>query len=197
MGDVFLDPFEGFDLVKDAVVAGNVIGAFLGKVRMGEESEYAETIVDGDEHDVFVSPFLSVKLGFGAPAFAVAAAMNPESDGELLVSLTGGGGPDIQVEAVLAIGRFVTVTPLGGIAAGIVNSLITGMPEFIGNFHALPWDDRLRSLPAKCFNRRRGIRNSAIDVHSFEIGFYALDLSTVNREDRTRCLGLVAGNCEQ
>ena len=46
LGDIFLDPLKGLDLVKDAIVAGYSVRAFGSKLRMGQEAENAETIVD-------------------------------------------------------------------------------------------------------------------------------------------------------
>jgi hypothetical protein len=69
---------------------------------MGEETEHAETVVDGHEDDAVRGELLTVELGLGAPAFAVAATVDPVSDGEFRVGLAGSGGPDIEVQAVLA-----------------------------------------------------------------------------------------------
>ena len=64
---------------------------------MGKEAEHAETVVDGNEDYAFFRPGLGVKLRLGAPAFAIAASVNPESDREFCVGNTGLRGPDIQI----------------------------------------------------------------------------------------------------
>ena len=64
LGDVLLNPVEGFNLVKNTVVSGYSVRTLCRKFRMCEESEYAETVVERNENYILGCPFLSVKLRF-------------------------------------------------------------------------------------------------------------------------------------
>ena len=64
LGDVLLNPVEGFNLVKNAVVSRYSVRTLCRKFRMCEESEYAETVVERNENYILGCPFLSVKFRF-------------------------------------------------------------------------------------------------------------------------------------
>ena len=163
LGDVFLDPFQDLDLVQGAPVAGGVLRILGRDLRMGEEAERAHAVVESHQDDILRAPVLAVELRLGAPAFAEAATEDPHGHGELLVHLAGRLGPDVQVEAILAVGGFVAITPLRGVAAGIVGRLERRMIEFVADLHALPGDDGLRRAPAVLAQRRSGVRDAAED----------------------------------
>ena len=64
---------------------------------MDEESEDAQTVVDRDEHNILGAPFLSVELGFRAPALTETAPMNPQGHGQFLVDLARSLRPNVKV----------------------------------------------------------------------------------------------------
>ena len=78
--DVTMHPLQGGDLVQPAIVAGSVVFRFSRERRMGEPSQRADSVIDGDDHDL---------PGCGQCGSAViaaangpAAAMDVEHDGE-------------------------------------------------------------------------------------------------------------------
>jgi len=148
LGNVGLDPFQRLNLVKYSIVARHMVGTLGREVRMGHEAENAQSVVDGDEHDVFRRPFLSVELWFRSPAFTIATAMNPQGHGQFLVGLSRCFGPDVQVEAVFAIGSLVAVSPFGGVEAGIVHRLIARMAELVAHADGVPRHHGLWFFPA-------------------------------------------------
>ena len=151
---------------------------------MGQEAENAEAVVEGHEDHVLGTPLLGVELRLGAPALAIAATVDPEGHGELLAGLAGSLGPDVQIEAVLAVRGFVAIAPLGGVTAGIVDGLIARMTELVADLHTLPGHDRLRLLPAEIADRRRCIRDSAINNDARDIRRHTLHLSAFDGQDR-------------
>ena len=184
LGDILLDPLQGLDLVEDTVVAGHTVRAFGGELRVGQEAEHTEAVVDGHEDDVLLAPGLGIELRLGTPAFAVTATMDPEGHGELLVGLAGGLGPDVQVEAVLAVGSLVAITPLGEVTTGILDGLIARMTEFVAEFHSLPGNDRLGLLPTVLTDRRSGIGNAPVHEHTGNLRGNTFHLTSLDGEDR-------------
>ena len=153
--------------------------ALFGQCGMYEESEHAETVVDADKHHVLGAPLLSVELRFRAPSLAIAAAMNPQGHGQFLRGLSGCLCPDVQIQAVFAVGCLFAVAPLGEIAARILNGLIAGMAEGVADLHALPGHNGLWLLPTVLPDGRSGIGNATIDEHiGMVVGQYALHLTT-------------------
>jgi hypothetical protein len=49
-----VDPAEGENLIHEAVVAGSVMRGFAGELRMREEAENAEPVIDGDDEDAVI-----------------------------------------------------------------------------------------------------------------------------------------------
>ena len=146
---------------------------------MNEETKHAETVVDRYEHHVLGTPFLSVKLGFRAPSLTVTAAVNPQGYGKFLADLSRSLCPDIQIQAVLAVGCFLAIAPLGEVAARILNGLIAGMTESVTNLHALPGHDGLRGLPTVLLDGWSSIGNATIYKHvRMVIGQNTLNLTT-------------------
>ena len=155
---------------------------------MGKEAEHSETVVDGHEDHALACPGLRVELRLGTPAFAVTAAVDPESHRELGVGLARSRSPDVEVETVFTVRGLGAIAPLGGVAALIVNRLVAGMSEPVADLHSLPRNHRLRCLPPEFVNRRCRIRDATVNVHTFTLRKYALNLSAFNGEDRIlRC----------
>src|SRR6476660_881288 len=67
---------------------------------MGEKSEDAEAIVEADDDHTLGCQLAAIGGGICRGAELKAAAMNPHHYGPLLVGLLG-GGPDIEIEAIL------------------------------------------------------------------------------------------------
>jgi hypothetical protein len=110
--------------------------------------------------------------------------MDPVSDRELGVRLAGSGGPDIEVQAVLAEGSLFTIAPLEGVTAGIVDGLEAGMTETVGHLHAVPRNDGLRSLPTEISDRRSGIRDAFVSGNTGNVGSDTLHLTTFDGQNR-------------
>ena len=193
--DILLDPLEGLDHVEDTIVSGDTVGAFSGEKRMGHEAVDAETVVDGDEDDVLACPLLGVKLGLGTETFAVAAAMDPEGDRKLGAGVARLLGPDIHIEAVLAEGSLVAISPLSVVATLVLDVLVAGVAEALGEIHAVPRNYRLGSFPAVLPDRRCGIRDTAEYEHVLDIVSQdALNLAAFDGEDGAQLLlGPAAG----
>ena len=163
---------------------------------MGEEAERAHAVVERHQDDVLAGPVLTVELRLGAPAFAEAAAEDPHGHGQLLVHLPGGLGPDIQVKAVLAVGRLVAVAPLGGVATRVMNGLEGRVAELVADLHALPGHDGLRRAPAVFADGRRGVRDAAIDGDAgCVIQDNTLNLTALDSEDGV--LGSSGAGCQR
>ena len=150
---------------------------------MREETENAQSIVDGNEHHILGSPFLSVELRFRTPSFAITATMNPQGNREFLTHLSWCFCPNIQVEAVFTVRRFLSIAPFRGISTWVVNRLVARVSKLIGNHDAFPRHNWLWSLPTQLTDRRCCIRNASIDIHSFDVCFHALHLSSFDAED--------------
>src|SRR5579862_9935918 len=102
LGDVRADPFEAGDLVEQAVVAG-AVAAFAAELGRGEEAERVHAIRNTDEHHSFLREVGAViERGAGGTAHE-AAAVDPGDHREFFVRCFR-GGPNIEIQAILAIG---------------------------------------------------------------------------------------------
>ena len=81
--DVVLHPFEGFDKVEDADIAG--IGVARIDRREIGESNGAETVVDRDENGIAITTevLAVVAILFDAIAIGETTTVDPEEDGTL------------------------------------------------------------------------------------------------------------------
>ena len=103
LGDVLLNPLHGLDLVQSTPVAGCVLGILGREFGMCKESERAYAVVERYQNYVLISPLLTVKLRLRAPALAHAATEYPDGNGQFCIGLTGFLGPNVQIEAILAV----------------------------------------------------------------------------------------------
>ena len=115
--------------------------------------------------------------------------MNPQGNRKFGIDITRLLGPYIQIQAILAEGSLITVTPLSIVATSELDVLITGMLKTVAELNALPGLYRLRSLPAVLTNRRSCLRNAA----EYEYVLYAiygntLYLTALNAQYRTEFL---------
>ena len=85
--NVFLNPFQRFDLVQNAIVARYAVLAFSRQFGVSKESEYAKTIVDCYKNNVFVAPFLTIKFWLCAKTFTIATTVNPNCNWKFCVNL--------------------------------------------------------------------------------------------------------------
>ena len=157
---------------------------------MGQEAEDAEPVVAGNQHAAVRGPLLTVHLGLKAPACAVAAAVDPEGDGQLFRGLSGSRRPDIEIEAVLAEGRVAVKEELGRIAARRMRGLPGWMAEGIGHPDAFPRHDGLGLFPAEFPDRRGGERDAFINRDALLFGRDTLDPAAFDGQDR---VGIGAG----
>src|SRR3954466_11333460 len=77
---------------------------FLREIRMREETERSEAVVDGDDDRSLRGKVLAVIPGNAAGSAGEAAAVDPHHDGPLVVRRTG-AGPDVEIETILAACR--------------------------------------------------------------------------------------------
>src|SRR6185436_18939456 len=101
--DVALRPLQRGDRVHHPVVAGACVAGFLREIRVREEPERAEAVVDRDDDRTLGGEVLAVVPGEAAGAAGEAAAVDPQHHGPLVVRIR--AGPDIQIEAVFAASR--------------------------------------------------------------------------------------------
>jgi hypothetical protein len=149
--DIVFHPAQRRDLVFHALVARRFIRRLRRQLGMGEETEDTEAVIDGDDDDTAPGQVAAVIAGLGARAAEVAAAVDPDDDGEVLRLR---GRPHVQVQAVFA---FRIRHPLRGLGAG-------GRIGMRG-LHALPRHDRLRRAPAQLADRRRREGHAEERVH--------------------------------
>ncbi len=153
--DVVLNPMQGCELVKKAVVARAETVILLSQKRMGQETEHADTIVDGHENHALLGILLTVEFDFIAVAVVERAAVNPHHDREFRVS-AGCRSPDIQIEAVLTVFRLavrIELTPIERARSGSTALLQGSGTELVAFADTLPRLDRLRFLPTKIAHR--------------------------------------------
>ena len=194
---VGLYPFQRLYLVQYAIVTTDMVWTLGRKFRIGHKAEDAQTVVDGDEHHVLRGPFLTVELWFRAPALAIAAAMNPQRHGQFLISLGRCLRPNIEIEAVLAIGSLIAITPFRGIETRIVDWLIAWMTELITQTHGVPCLYWLRLLPAQVTNRRCCVGYSPKHIHTRILSADTLYLTALNGQHRTLRILLLSSTAHQ
>lgn len=106
VGDVVMDPFQGELLVQNAVVPRAVVPGFRRKVGMSKEAEDAQAVVDRDDDDVLAGQARTVVRHDISGSALETTAIDPDVHRQLLrLEISGvvvGGGPDVQVQAVLA-----------------------------------------------------------------------------------------------
>jgi hypothetical protein len=117
--------------------------------------------------------------------------MDPQSHRQFLIHLSGSLGIDIQIETVLTIGSLVAIAPLCGIAARIVDGLITGMSELGTISHTFPGHHGLRLFPTEISDRSGSVGDTLIDKYTGILGRYALDLATFDGENGTLATRLI------
>src|SRR5690606_18165041 len=146
-GDVPLHPLERRVLVEQRVVAGRLVRALLGQLRMREQTEDAEPIVQGHRDDALLRHAGAVITGLGTVARDETAAVDIDENRELFGSALR-RCPYVQVEAVFADAvrakdHVVEDAPLHALRAELGRLAL-----------ALPILHRLRLAPAQIPDRR-------------------------------------------
>ena len=111
--------------------------------------------------------------------------MNPKRYRKFLIYLSRSLGVNVEVKAVFAVRRFVTIAPFCSVSSRVVNSLISRMSERIGHKNALPRNYRLRSFPSQLTDRWSGIRDTLIGIDSRIVAKDTLHLTSFNGQHRT------------
>ena len=83
--DIFFYPFQRRNLIENRIVSASSDAALLGKPRVCQESEGAETIVDRYQNHTALAVSCSVKFGFVAESMQERAAVNPECNRQFFV----------------------------------------------------------------------------------------------------------------
>src|ERR1700722_12799537 len=122
---------------------------------MREESKDSQPVIISDHHRALARQCVAVIHGERSRASGESAAVGPDDYG---AAFAGGfrGGPDVQIEAVLARSRST-----GGPAL----LLHAHRAKFVGLAHAFPMRRWTRLTPAQVADRRRGKGDALIDAN--------------------------------
>lgn len=125
--DVVLDPLQGQDHILHGVVTGRVT------IASAQESQDAQTIVQGDVDDIVGDKVLWAVHGIIARAQDKGSAVNPDHDGTLVDNAL---GVDVQEQAIFVsqlvandAGHGATVSVLAGIPNTGPSLMRDGIPE--------------------------------------------------------------------
>ena len=112
-GDVPLHPGDARLLVQVAEVGG-LVGGLGGELRVGQEAEHVDPVIDAYQDHAPAGDALPVHLHLGGIAHHEAAAVEPDHHRQLVLGAFR-IGPDVQLEAVLAHGHAGIHMPFPGI----------------------------------------------------------------------------------
>ena len=158
------------DHIEQAVVPCCAV-AFFGELIGDEKSEDAEAIVDGDEDHAFERKEVAVVARLIAAAAGVAAAVNPEHDGQLALVGCVGGRVNVQEEAIFA-GPCVLKDHV------VEDATLRAVSAELGRVaRALPFGRCFGSLPAQIADRRRRIGKAQKCLHLAVVDCLSLDLA--------------------
>ena len=183
--DVFPDPLQRRDLIKQPEVQGVRAGLPAGNLRKVDKPEDAEAVIEADKHHILMRAdiIVAVQQRIDRAAGGKIAVVEQHEHRLFRLSLFGPDG-DIQGQAVLAL----PVMPDDG---ALVLYLYGGSAEIPRLKHRLGRRQRLGRLPSQLAHRRFGIGDAQKDV-----GFLILlpDIDAGSRPDRA--VGVVfALNC--
>ena len=159
--DVPFYPEQARLLIQTAEI-GRCVRVFRRQLRMRQKTEHVDAIVYRHHDNAAPGQTLAVKFHLRGVAALERAAEIPDIDRELLVSRDG-GGPDIQIQTVLAHRNLGIHMPFArieilGIRTG--NILHRNGSEFQAVAHSLPIFRGLRRAPAQVPDRRSRKGNS-------------------------------------
>ena len=156
-----LHPLKRRDLVEQAVVARRTVLGLGAQAGVRQEPEGSEPVVDRDQHHALAGQRRAVEDERRTVADLVAAAVEPDHDRPRTVRAGIRGGPEVEVEAVLAavdlaaaVDRGVGGDPLPAGGAGLMSAP-----------HALPRFGRLWRAPPQIAHRGRSERDAAEHEH--------------------------------
>ena len=157
-GDIVTHPSEQGKLIIVAVIAGYMMLIFLGKLRMGKETEDSDAVVKAHINDIPTEKCCRVAGFSRTGAAAVCAAVNPD-EYRALFAVTA-GSPDIGVETVFTL--IAQGSSIRGITTG--DTLICGLQAAGAEGQAVadsrPRHGRLGELPAEFTYRGSCVGNS-------------------------------------
>jgi hypothetical protein len=153
--DVLLHPLQHGDRVTERLVARRVAARLLRQLRVREEAERAEAVVEVDEDDSLLGEVLTVVVRAVAAAFAVGTAEDPDHHRTPLVGAIG-GSPQVEVETVFAGLRRVGQVDGDVLVRQAVRlrGLDADIAERVGVADTFPPGGRLRQLPAQLADGR-------------------------------------------
>ena len=154
--DVRPNPLERSDVIHQPVVSRGAPVRLLGQLRMGEESEHSQAVVDGHQDHAFLGQFLPVVQRHRAGTVPEASAVDPNHYRQPVGSGFG-RRPHVQIEAVF-------VAP--GLLRVGAQRLYAGSAELVRFSHAFPIRDGTGRVPAQAADGRGGIRNTFERVDS-------------------------------
>src|SRR2546425_5321165 len=171
--DVLPDPVERRNLVEEPVIAGRMMCRFGGQLGMRQIPEGSEPGIHRDEHDAFLREWRAVRRVADARPECPASTVVPDDHGPPLAG--GGGGPDVQGQAIFALS-------FGRIGEGSrwMAVLRAGGADRVAASGAAPRLHRLRWLPAEVTDGRRRERNplvaaDAVSAHAGNQPAFDLD----------------------
>ncbi len=143
------------------------MAGLLGQLRMRQEAEGADAVVEGDDDHALLGQGVAVADRHVAAAFVVGAAIDPEHHRKLLAGL-GRRGPDVQVEAVLRHLRRIRQVDRQVHAQGprLGGRLDAGVAPLGAVAHAAPVGGGLGIAPAQRTHRRGGEGDAAEHGHA-------------------------------
>lgn len=109
--------------------------------------------------------------GFVAAAAGEAAAVDPEHDGEFAFGAFGGGGVDVEIEAIFA----GAVVLKDHVIEDVILRAVGGVLRSV--FDSGPFGDGLGRFPAKVINGRRGIREAEPGADFAAVDGFAVDFA--------------------
>ena len=179
--DVVLDPAQGGNLVKQAIVSRDAVGVFGAQFRMRKESDLAYAVSRADHDHAFAGKFAPVRDRVGRSTARKAPAIDPDHHRKLVL---GGFGrrPDVQIKAVLAVTiRVVAALHRAG-------SIVLSLPDPLPGIHGL------RGFPPEVTDRRS--REGDTLVYSHILLDFSLDPSAFH-PDHSRLIAAGAASGQQ
>ena len=97
--NVALHPSQGFDLIEQAVVAGNIVRGFGAKSGMRQVAECAQPVIDAYDYKAAPGHRRAVVESLAAGAAGQRSAMNPNHDWSVARI---GGRPNVERQTIFA-----------------------------------------------------------------------------------------------
>ena len=160
--DVALDPLQRRDLIEETVVARRMMRRFGRQLRMGEEAQGADPVVEVDEDDAFPGEVFASVHRHPARAEREAAAVDVDDHRQFCPRRRGPARPDVEGEAILTR-RLLAEIMIDVVAPEHLDAF---RRLAVGVVDALPGRDRLWLAPAQVTHRRRREGDAEIGAHA-------------------------------